>query len=221
MIDVMDRLERFYGPLPLPPEDPFALYVWEVLGVRTTPSRRDAAMGALRRIPALTPDSMGKAPRAKLEKAVGLAGPYREERLRALTSGVDVFKRNRDLPTRLRRDIDTAKEALTLLPHLAAVSGDRLLLFAGRHPVFPSDPDVTRVLARLQHHADEAIDQLGSVLTAVQRGAIYLSHHGRSTCVESDPLCHICPLQSKCPYPEGIARLRSETSSQLRRGRPA
>src|SRR5918996_583960 len=105
MLDVMDRLERFYGPLPLPPDDPFAFYVWEVLGVRTTPARRDAAMSALRRIPALTPDSMAKAPRAKLEKAVGLAGPYREDRLRALTSGVDVFKRNRDLPNKLRGDM--------------------------------------------------------------------------------------------------------------------
>ena len=77
MLEVMDRLERFYGPLPHPPEDPFALYVWDVLGVRTTAARRDAAMGALRRIPALTPDSMGKVARAKLEKAIALAGPYR------------------------------------------------------------------------------------------------------------------------------------------------
>ena len=68
-IDVLHRLERFYGPLPQPPDDPFALYVWEVLGIHTTASRRDAAMGALRRIPALTPDSMGRAPRAKLEGA--------------------------------------------------------------------------------------------------------------------------------------------------------
>ena len=36
MLELTDRLERFYGPLPLPPEDPFALYVWEVLGIRTT-----------------------------------------------------------------------------------------------------------------------------------------------------------------------------------------
>src|SRR5688572_5158115 len=127
MFELVDRLERFYGPLPQPPEDPFALYVWEVLGVRTTAARRDAAVGALRRMPALTPDSMGKAPRAKLEKAVALAGPYREERLRALTSGVDVFKRNRDLPRKLRSDIDAAREALALLPHLTSISSQWLL----------------------------------------------------------------------------------------------
>jgi endonuclease III len=201
MLDVMDRLERFYGPLPLPPEDPFALYVWEVLGVRTTPVRRDAAMGALRRIPALTPDSMAKAARGKLEKAVGLAGPYRDERLRALMSGVDVFKRNRDLPKQLRSELDAAREALALLPHLTAVSSDWLLLFAGRHPLLPDDPNVQRVLARLRIDADFTAAELGGVLTAVQRATLYLAHHGRATCIDADPLCHICPLRADCPFP--------------------
>jgi endonuclease III len=201
MLEVMDRLERFYGPLPQPPEDPFALYVWEVLGVRTTPARRDAAMGALRRIPALTPDSMAKAARAKLEKAVGLAGPYREERLRALTSGIDVFKRNRELPNKLRSGLDAAREALTLLPHLTATSSQWLLLFAGRHPLLPDDPNVRRVLARLRIDADFAAEELGGVLTAMQRATLYLAHHGRATCIDADPLCHICPLRSDCPFP--------------------
>ena len=224
MFELMDRLERFYGPLPQPPDDPFALYVWEVLGVRTTAARRDAAMSALRRIPALTPDSMGKAPRAKLEKAVALAGPYREERLRALTSGVDVFKRNRDLPNKLRGDMTAAKEALALLPHLTAVSGQWLLLFAGRHAMLPDDPHVRRVLGRLQSEADAAAAQLGGVLTAMQRATLYLSHHGKSTCIEADPLCHICPLRSECPFPglrSESPRLRGERSNPLRRGRPA
>lgn len=206
MFELMDRLERFYGPLPLPPDDPFALYVWEVLGVRTTPARRDAAMNALKRIPALTPDSMGGRAHDKLEKAVGQAGPYREERLRALASGAEVFKRNRDLPRKLRSDIDTARRAVELLPHLTALSGQRMLLYAGRHPVFPDDPDVTRVLSRLQQTADSATEQLGGVLTAIQRATLYLAHHGRATCIETNPLCHICPLRSPCPFP----RLRSE-----------
>lgn len=217
MFTLLDRLELFYGPLPLPPDDPFALYVWEVLGVRTTPGRRDAAMSALKRIPALTPDSMGRTARAKLEHAVGLAGPYRDERLRALASGIDVFKRNRDLPAKLRSDVDTARAALELLPHLTAVSSQRMLLFAGRHPLFPTDPDLTRVLSRLQQSADAATEQLGGVLTAIQRAVLYVTHHGRATCIEVDPHCHVCPLRSPCPFP----RLRGELPDPLGRGRPA
>ena len=205
MLHVMDRLERFYGPLPQPPGDAFALYVWEVLGVHTTATRRDAAVGALRRIPAFTPDSMGRAPRAKLETAVALAGAYREERLRALTAGVEVFKRNLDLPDRLRADLATAREALAMLPHLTVLSGQHLLLFAGRHPLLPNDVHVERVLARLRTEREAIMKELGGVLTAIQRATLYLSHHGRSTCLESDPICHVCPLRTECPYPNGAA----------------
>jgi endonuclease III len=202
MLEWMDRLERFYGPLPAPPEDPFALYAWEVLGVRTTHARRDAAMSALRRIPALTPDSMAKAARGKLEKAVGLAGPYREERLRALASGIDVFKRNRNLPHILRGSLDEARDALALLPHLTPVSSQWLLLFGGGHALLPDDPNVRRVLARLRMDAAVAAAELGGVLTAMQRATLYLAHHGRATCLDADPLCRVCPLRSDCPFPQ-------------------
>lgn len=205
MLEMTDRFERFYGPLPMPPSDPFAFYVWEVLGLRTARTRRDAAMAALRRIPALTPDSMGKAARAKLEAAVALAGPYREERLRALASGVDVFKRHRDLPKRLCSDEATAREALKLLPHLTTASGQWLLLFSGRHALVPEDPHVERVLSRLQIDVEAAAGQLGGVLTAIQRAVLYLSHHGRTTCVDAAPLCHICALRPDCPFPGGVA----------------
>jgi len=201
MLELMDRLERFYGPLPQPPEDPFTLYVWEVLGIHTTPSRRDAAMSALRRIPALTPDSMGRSARGKLQHAVDLAGPYREERLRALTAGVNVFRRHRDLPDTLRADMPRATDALRLLPHLTAASGQWLLLFGGRHPMLPNDPNIARVLGRLDIDSKAVTAELGEVLTALQRAVLYLSHHGRATCVDADPLCHICPVRPDCPFP--------------------
>jgi endonuclease III len=201
---LMERLERFYGPLPPPPEDPFALYVWEVLGVHTTPPRRDVAMNALRRIPALTPDSMGRVARAKLEKAIALAGPYREERLRALMAGVDVFRRHRDLPDRLRGELSAATDALGLLPHLTAVSGQWMLLFAGGHALLPADPQVMRVISRLGTEPKHVVLELGEVLPTLQRAALYLAHHGRATCTEADPVCRICPLRPECPYPNGV-----------------
>jgi endonuclease-3 len=197
---LMDRLERFYGALPQPPSDPFALYVWEVMSLHTTRPRRDAAMNALRRIPALTPDSMGRVARAKLEAAVAFAGPYREERLRALMAGVNVFRRHRDLPELLRGDLDGAREALTLLPHLTSISGQWMLLFAGGHPMIPSDPHISRVLGRLGSSIAIAEDEIGVVLTARQRAGLYLSHHGQATCVETDPMCNVCPLKPHCPY---------------------
>ena len=215
MFEILDRLERFYGPIPLPPSEPFALFVWAVLSARTSAVRRDAAMSALRRIPALTPDAMASVARAKLDSAVALAGPHRDERLRALAAGVEAFKRNRDLPRKLRGDIDTARDALPLLPHLTNIERDWILLFAGGQTVFPDDPQMRRVLSRVGR-GDDVADQLGGVLTAVQRAVLYLSHHARFTCVEADPVCHICPLRSDCPYP--AAQMRRIGAPDLQRG---
>jgi endonuclease III len=198
---LLERLERFYGLLPQPPHDPFALYVWEVLSVHTTPPRRDAAFNALRRIPALTPDSMGRVARGKLEAAVALAGPYREERLRALTAGVDVFRRHRDLREKLRAPLPRANEALSLLPHLTTVSGQWMLLLAGDQPILPADPQLSRVVSRLGYEIDSAAAEIGEVLSALQRAAQYLAHHGRATCLDAEPICHICPLKPDCPFP--------------------
>jgi len=199
----LEKLERFYGPLPQPPADPFALYVWEVMSLHTTGPRRDAAMNALRRIPALTPDTVGRAPRAKLDAAAAHAGPYRDERIRALTAGADVFRRNRDLPERLRADWASANEALKLLSHLTSISGQWLLLLAGGHARLPEDPHLVRVLSRLGSDTAKAAGEFGAVLSALQRAALYLAHHGRATCLEAEPLCHICPLRQECPHGKG------------------
>ena len=89
---LLDRLQQFYGRLPAPPRDPFILFVLEVLSAHSTPRKRDAALAALKRIRALTPDAMWRAPQKKLQDSVALAGPYTEQRLKALRTGVDLFR---------------------------------------------------------------------------------------------------------------------------------
>src|SRR6185503_9827730 len=91
-------LQKFYGPLPTLPRDPFTLFVWEVLAAHASPRKRDAALAALKRIPALTPDAMWRAPQKRLQDGVALAGPYSEQRMRALRMGVDLFRRTPKLP---------------------------------------------------------------------------------------------------------------------------
>jgi hypothetical protein len=81
--------------------------------------------------------------------------------LRALAAGVEAFRRNRSLPERLRGEYTRAVEALRLLPHLTAVSGQWLLLFGGRHPALPDDPHLTRVVGRLGKHVDDVSRDLG------------------------------------------------------------
>jgi endonuclease-3 len=209
---LLAALQRFYGALLPPPRDPFTLFVWEVLSVHTTPYKRDAAFAALKRIPALTPDAMWRAPRKKLEDAVTLAGPYLENRVNALRTGVDVFRRNPALPATIRGPLVAARRAIKPLPQLGEAGAHRMLLFAADHVVLPVDARLARVARRLgygQPHPEfrrqarsvqDAMSlELPCEVDAYRRAFLYLSHHGGATCTEADPHCAVCPVLEDCP----------------------
>jgi endonuclease-3 len=210
---LIDKLRAFYGPLPLPPRDPFTLFVWEVLSVHSTPFKRDAALAALKRIPALTPDAMWRAPQKKLEESVKLAGPYTENRLNALRTGVELFRRSPDLAKIVRGPLAAARRALKPLPQLGETGAQRMLLFAADHCMVPVDARVSRVARRLGYgeasdnfrkqarSVEEALTrELPPSVEAFRRAFVYVSHHGGATCTEADPHCAVCPLLAECPW---------------------
>jgi endonuclease III len=216
---VLDALQKFYGALPAPPHDPFGLFVWEVLSVHSKPRKRDAAFSALRRIRALTPDAMWRAPQKKLEDSVALAGPYAEQRLRALRTGVDRFRRSPQLAQVIRGPLPAARRSLRGLPQMGEGGAYRMLLFTADHAVLPVDARVSRVATRLgygQTHAEFAktarsvrnavVGELPEEVEAFRRAFLYLSAHGAATCTEHDPHCAVCPLLAECPF--GRSRLQ-------------
>ena len=209
--DLIDRLARFYGPLPLPPADPFGFYVWEVLGTHTTGGRRDTAMAALRRIPALTPDSLRKVGRGRLEAIVRQCGPFVDERLAALDAGIDVFRRQPRFIERLGGRWRQAWLASRDVPHLGHAGALRLMLFTGTSLIVPVDAGIARIATRLGvagSHPNlrrqtrivrRAIDTaLPRDLVARRRAVLYLHHHGEHSCVERSPHCGVCPLLDEC-----------------------
>lgn len=205
------RLHAFYGALPSPPRDPFTVFVWEVLGIQTTPHKRDTALAALKRLRALTPDAMGRAPQAKLQAAVALAGPYVEQRLHTLRLGLNVFRRAPDLPNVIRGPIAPARRALDRLPQLGEAGAQRMLLFAADRRLLPADAGVTRVAARLGYAGAPPrirralAAELPASADALRDAYLYLAHHAAATCVERAPHCHVCPVLDDCP--EGQLRL--------------
>jgi endonuclease-3 len=214
---LVDRLHRFYGPLPPPPRDPFTLFVWEVLSTHSTPLKRDASLAALKRARMLTPDAMWRAPKKKLEESVALAGPYLEQRLTALRTGVEAFRRTPELPAVIRGPLAAARRALKGLPQMGEGGAYRMLLFAADHPVMPVDARVSRVACRLgfgvlqkdfARTARTVREAMAARLPedpdAYRAAILYLNHHGAATCTEADPHCHVCPLLPDCP--EGKAR---------------
>ena len=217
---IITRLEQFYGVVSAPPRDPFILFVWEVLSVHSTPRKVESALTALKRIPALTPDAMWKVPKGKLEAAVKLAGPYTDERLRALRTGVDLFRRSPKLPDVIRGPLPAARRALKPFPQLGEAGAHRMLIFAADHAVLPVDARVNRVGRRLGYgipsdqfrKSAKSVQQamtaeLPPTADAFRRAFLYLSHHAAATCTEGDPHCTVCPLLDECP--EGKKRVAS------------
>ena len=146
---ILARLQKFYGALPAPPSDPFILFVWEVLSVHSTPRKRDAALAALKRLRALTPDAMWRTPQKHLEASVALAGPYLDQRIARLRTGVDLFRRTPTLKAIIKGPLPAARRALKPFPTLGEGGAHRMLLFAADHPVLPVDARVSRVGRRL------------------------------------------------------------------------
>jgi endonuclease III len=175
------------------------MFVWEVLSFQTPPLKRDAAFGALKRNRSLTPDSMAKVAPKKLEESIKLTGSYFDQRARALKTGISVFQRNPEITAGISGSLANAQAAVSTLPQMGEGGADRILLFAGGHPVLPMDTGVWRLVRRLGY--DEVPDrELSATLDAYHRASMYLSHHSAVTCADKDPHCGVCPLLSDCPY---------------------
>jgi endonuclease III len=191
----------------------FTLLVWETLSWHATPKKRDAAVAALERLRVLTPTAMGRAPQAKLEAAVAAAGPYAEQRLKALRHVVDTFRERPDFPSAIRAPFPAALKSLKGLTQMGGDSGAyRVLLFAGDHPVLPVSASVDRTARRLGYGVPgrdfkqtaksvrEAVaSELPSATDAYRQAYVYLAHHGMTLCKQADPECPTCPLRRDCP----------------------
>ena len=149
-------LRVFYGLLPEPPADPFQFLLWEILSADALPARRDLAWQAFRRIPALTPDSVFRAPIKTINEAVGLVGPHRDERVEKIRVTTGEVKRHRHLfedDALKRGGLLKAARSLRRLTEVPREVLDRALLFAAGYLVLPLDDSAARVVARVDGSA--------------------------------------------------------------------
>jgi endonuclease III len=203
-------LRSFYGLLPSPPEDLFAFFVWEVISDGAPSARRDLAWQALKRIPALTPDAMFRAQPKKLDEAIGLAGPHKDQRLEKLRAGIGELRRHREFENLVeppRGRLFAAARALARIPHLDRAARHRALLFVGKFRVLPVDDGVARVAFRLGLAREGTVRaarralaaELPPDIDAYREATLYLGHHATHACVAQAPHCHVCPLNAGCP----------------------
>jgi endonuclease III len=208
---VIHALREFYGRQATPPNDLFQFLVWEILSEQALPARRDLAWQALRRLPALTPDAMFRAPANALLEAVGIAGPHREEKVERLRATMGEFKRHRaelDLDTLRRGSWCSAARALGRISHTHPEVRARACLFALNAQVLPIDQEINRVVSRLMgvpHSRNRAPARrwlaraLSPDVRTYREAVVYLRHHAQHTCLRVAPHCGVCPLRTRCP----------------------
>lgn len=217
---VVPALAAFYGPLAAPPRDLFAFFVWEIVSARSLPARRDIAWLALKRVPALTPDALFRAPKDELKAAIEGLGAF-EDRLEALRAVSGHVRRHRDLPGRVAGPLIGAARALRDVPHLTPSSRLRALVFAGGHDLPAADDGVARVVTRLAGLSTGAgaprRRAARQVLAPVFRGdrdtliqaLVLLGHHAQQACLEHAPHCTVCPLRDGCAWALGSDPIQS------------
>ena len=171
-------------------------------------------MAALRRIPALTPDSIWKTPRARLEAAVRMAGPYQDERVRALRAGADVFRRHPALVKAITGPPLDARRALKQLPQLGASGTARMHLFASdcaHHPRGRRDR-ARRGAARLSAPRNRTC--------AARRGAS-AARSTRWCRATSTPAAGSCSSSSTTARPRAPSSTRTAASARSPTGVPS
>ena len=207
---MIQTLHEFYGLQPTPPADLFQFFVWEILSENALPARRDLAWQALRRIPALTPDAMFRAPAKELLDAIGIAGPHREDKLERIRAVVGEFKRHRDelsVEALSRAGLLRAARALRRLENVSPAARARAILFVLGRAVIPIDDEINRVVGRLvgmpgNDRRPAARRWLAARLrpdvSSYRDAIIYLRHHAQHTCIKVAPHCGVCPLRRDC-----------------------
>lgn len=208
---MIHALREFYGLQATPPGDLFQFLVWEILSEQALPARRDLAWQALKRIPALTPDAMFRAPAKALLDAVGIAGPHRDEKIDRLHATIGEFRRHRgelEVETLSHGSLLEATRALRRLAHIHPSVRGRAQLFVLHRHVLPIDAEIHRVVGRLMgapHDRNRGRSrrwlsaQLSTDLEAAGDAVIYLRHHAQHTCLKVAPHCAVCPLRTRCP----------------------
>jgi endonuclease III len=207
---LIEALREFYGLQAAPPSELFQFFVWEILAEHAVPARRDLAWHALRRLPALTPDAMARAPAKELLEAVAIAGPHREEKVERLRALAGEFKRHRDRLSHealTRMTMVAAGRALSRLEHVSAASRARAFLFVVGRTVLPLDEDALRVIRRLNgspHHRHRPaarrwlMERLQRDRSTYRDAVVYFRHHAQHTCLKAGPHCGVCPLRQDC-----------------------
>ena len=212
---VIDVLEAFYGrPKPPAVTDPFEQVLWENVAYLASDERRAQAWKRFKTEVGTKPAQILKAARSRLIDIgkAGIVPASTADKLRQIAE-IAVEEFAGDLKPVLKLPLSQAKKALRKFPSIGEPSAEKILLFAGSHPVLALDSNLLRVLVRLGFGREDKnyTKSYRSVREAVAPGlpldAAWLTRahqllrrHGQELCKTNHPRCDACPLTRECAY---------------------
>ena len=213
---VIATLRKLYGDPPRPPvTDPFEQILWENVAYLVDDEKRAEAFALLRKIVGTSPEQILRAKPEKLVAVTRLGGMVPEERANRLRQSAEIaaILLKGKLDAILDESLAKAKKTLRQFPAIGEPGAEKILMFAGKHPVFGLDSNGLRVLLRLGFASE--LKSYSASYRAVQQALVgqlpkdcdfltaahqLLRKHGQELCKRSQPICDKCPLLKSCHF---------------------
>jgi endonuclease-3 len=202
--------EKAFATLTITKEtpDPFRILVVTVLTQNCTDVAALRAFRNLDRRVGVTIPELSRANVRTIERAIHVAGLHKQK-ARGLKQLAKVIAEqySGNLGIALDGSVEEVRVALQELPRVGPKTADVLLGVLGR-PTISVDTHVDRVSKRLGFAPKKAgYEKVRASLMQLFREddarfvPLYMMAHGRQTCRARRPLCHACPVENLCPYP--------------------
>ena len=213
---VIAVLEKHYGRVQPPVmRDPFGLIIWENIGYLVDDHRRRAAFEELEKKVGLTPAAILAASLSELTRIAKVGGIHeglRAQRLKEIAY-ITMNEFDGDLSSVFKLSLPKAVKALKQFPSIGQPGAEKILLFAGAHPLLALDSNGLRVLLRLGFGEEKKSysasyksvqasleNQIGDNREFLIAAHQLLRQHGQELCKRSNPRCAECPVRKVCEY---------------------
>jgi len=217
---VIERLQKQYGELPLPPaHGPFELVLWENACYLLPDERRREVFEGLRKQVGLTAKMIAAAPDDVLLPLANRGGMRPETRVFRWREIARITQTQFDgnLDAILQETYAKAKRALKLFPNIGDPGAEKILLLCGMAEGLPLESNGLRVLVRVGYGREQKnyaamyksvqTDLQGELPTnakSLQKAHLLLRTHGKELCKDKSPVCAQCPVAKNCDYAQRI-----------------
>ncbi|HIE14843.1 TPA: endonuclease III [Candidatus Bathyarchaeota archaeon] len=188
-------------------KDPFKVLVRTIISQSTAEINTRRAYANLSKLAPVTPKALSRVDVRDLQKALRVAGLYRNKSRLIKEMAQKVLDRfSGSLDFIYTDSLEDARRKLLDLPGVGFKTADIVLLFCAGKPVLPVDTHVNRVSKRLRLTPPSSnYETVRISLQNLFRHEEYFNVHmllialGRKYCKAIKPSCHACPVKDLCP----------------------